>query len=126
VPKLAGSNPAETVRIFRGEKILSAPSFGGEVKPSVPCRRFAARKRSLNVTWKSTFRQNYRLTFLLTVSPFAARISRVVWTWRHLAAEVGMSKIMGGGQGSHNKPIGSGASVAYALGPDGEEEEVLV
>ena len=30
------------------EKILSKPSFGGEVKPSVPCRRFAARKRSLN------------------------------------------------------------------------------
>ena len=39
-PKFAGSNPAE--------KILSTPSFGGEVKPSVPCRRFAACKRSLN------------------------------------------------------------------------------
>ena len=35
-------------RIFKGEKILSTPSFGGEVKPSVPCRRFAACKRSLN------------------------------------------------------------------------------
>jgi hypothetical protein len=34
--------------IFKGEKILSTPSFGEEVKPSVPCRRFAARKRSLN------------------------------------------------------------------------------
>ena len=33
---------------FSGEKILSAPSFVGEVKPSVPCRRFAASKRSLN------------------------------------------------------------------------------
>jgi hypothetical protein len=32
VPKLAGSNPAEA------EKILSTPSFGGEVKPSAPCR----------------------------------------------------------------------------------------
>jgi hypothetical protein len=40
VPKFAGSNPAE--------KILITPSFGGEVKPSVPCRRFAACKRSLN------------------------------------------------------------------------------
>jgi hypothetical protein len=29
------------------------PSFGGEVKPSVPCRRFSACKRSLNVPWKS-------------------------------------------------------------------------
>jgi hypothetical protein len=31
-------------RIFQGEKILSMPSFGGEVKPLVPCRRFAACK----------------------------------------------------------------------------------
>ena len=34
---------------FQGEKILSTPSFGGEVKPSLPCRRFAAYKRSLNL-----------------------------------------------------------------------------
>jgi hypothetical protein len=27
-------------------------SFGGEVKPSVPCRRFAACKRSLHLPWK--------------------------------------------------------------------------
>ena len=48
-------------QIFKGQiKIFSTPSFGGEVKPSVPCRRFAAFKRSLNVTWKSTFRHNYR------------------------------------------------------------------
>jgi hypothetical protein len=25
---------------FKGDKIRSTPSFGGEVKPSVPCRRF--------------------------------------------------------------------------------------
>jgi len=31
------------------QKILSTPSFGGEVKPSVPCRRFAACKRSLSL-----------------------------------------------------------------------------
>ena len=48
VPKCAGSDPAEAIRIFQGEEILSTPSFGGEVKPSVPCRRFAACKRSLN------------------------------------------------------------------------------
>jgi hypothetical protein len=48
VPKIAGSNPAEAV-----EKILSMPSFGGEVKPSVPCRTFAACKRSLHLPWKS-------------------------------------------------------------------------
>ena len=44
VPKFAGSNPAEAVK-----RILSKPSFGGEVKPSVPCRRFAACKRYLNL-----------------------------------------------------------------------------
>ena len=37
-------------------------------------------------------------------------------------AEVGMSKIMGGGQGLHNKPIDCGASGSYAPGPDEEEE----
>ena len=86
------------------KKILSTPSFGGEVKPSVPCRRFAAYKRSLNGIWKSTFRQNYQPTFSSTVPPFAARISCVVWTWRCLAAEIGMSKSWGGGSGLHNKP----------------------
>ena len=40
--------PGRSLRIFKGEKILSTPSFGGEVKPSVPCRRSAACKRSLN------------------------------------------------------------------------------
>jgi hypothetical protein len=44
--------------------IPSTPSFGGEVKLAVPCRRFAACERSLNVTWKSAFRQNSRLLFI--------------------------------------------------------------
>jgi hypothetical protein len=68
VPKFAGSHPAEAVG-FLGRKILSTPSFGGEVKPSVPCRSFTACKRSLNVTWKSAFRQNSR-TFLAHSSTF--------------------------------------------------------
>jgi len=34
--------------LLRTKIILSTPSFGGELKPSVPCRRLAARKRSLN------------------------------------------------------------------------------
>ena len=38
VPKFAGSNPAEAVGFL-----------GGEVKPSVPCRKFVACKRSLNL-----------------------------------------------------------------------------
>jgi hypothetical protein len=50
--------PGRSRRIFQGEKILSAPSFGTEVKPWVPCRRFMACKRSLGVSWKTASRQN--------------------------------------------------------------------
>ena len=46
VPKLAGSNPAEAVGFYQGEKILSTPSFGREVKPFVPCSISAACKRT--------------------------------------------------------------------------------
>jgi hypothetical protein len=46
-------------RIFKGEKILSMPSFrGGEVSRRshvVPLRHV---KKSINVTWKLEFRQN--------------------------------------------------------------------
>jgi len=68
VPKFAGSHSAEAVG-FLGRQILSTPSFGGEVKLSVPCRSFTACKRSLNVTWKSAFRQISR-TFLAHSSTF--------------------------------------------------------
>jgi hypothetical protein len=47
--QVRGFKPGRSRRIFKGEKILSTPSFGGEVKPSVPCRRFAACKRSLTM-----------------------------------------------------------------------------
>jgi hypothetical protein len=70
VPKFAGSNSAEAVRFFKGEKILSTPTVGEEVKPSVPCHRFAAHKRSLNVTWKLSFRQYYRILFSPISSTF--------------------------------------------------------
>jgi len=46
--QVRGFTPGRSRQIFKGEKILSTPSFGGEVKPSVPCRRFAACKISLN------------------------------------------------------------------------------
>ena len=35
-----GFKPGRSRRIFQGEKILSKASFGREVKPFVPCRRF--------------------------------------------------------------------------------------
>jgi len=51
------------------EKILSTPSFGGEVKTSVLYRRFAACKRSLMAWIETLCRQNYR-RFLAHTSTF--------------------------------------------------------
>ena len=48
VPKLAGSNPAEAVG-FLGRKNPQHAFLRREIKPSVPCRRFAACKRSLDL-----------------------------------------------------------------------------
>jgi hypothetical protein len=45
--------PGRSHLIFQGKKIHSMPSFGGEVQPSVPCRRFAACKRTPRFRWKS-------------------------------------------------------------------------
>ena len=65
VLKFAGSNPAEAKK-----KIHSTPSFGGGVKPSVPCRRFAACKRSIMARIETPCRQNYLTTFLAHSSTF--------------------------------------------------------
>ena len=77
---------------FQGEKkILSTPSFGGEVKTSVPCRRFAACKRPLNlrgsrnlgkITTGHLSRPQFHLSLL-----GSRRCGR-----SHLAAKVGTSK----------------------------------
>jgi hypothetical protein len=63
LPKIAGSNPAKAVGFF-GRNILSTPSFEGEVKPSVPSRRFAACLRPLEITWKSDFQAKFVRPFL--------------------------------------------------------------
>jgi hypothetical protein len=57
------------------------PSFGGEVKQSVPCRRIAACKRSLHLPWKShavgkigsAVSRPYVLPSLIEVSHVAGR-----------------------------------------------------
>ena len=54
---------------FSGEKILTAPSFGGEVKPSVRCRKFTACKRTQKWRGSRHFRQNSR-KFLAHSSTF--------------------------------------------------------
>ena len=68
--------PGRSHRIFQGEKTLSTPSFGGEVKPLVPCRRFMACKRYLNAMWKSGISGKIHRPFLAhIVPPLATRIS---------------------------------------------------
>ena len=54
------------------------PYFGREVKPWVPCRRFAACKRSLNWCGSCNLRQNYQLILTHIVPPFATGISRII------------------------------------------------
>ena len=80
-----GFKPSRSHRIFQGENILSTPSFGSEVKPFVPYRRFTACKRSLNVTWKSgIFRQNSSAISRPSSTSFHYQ---GLW-WRHLAVQV--------------------------------------
>ena len=74
--QVRGFEPGRSRRIFKDEKILSTPSFGGEVKPLVPCRRFAACKRFLNATWKSVISGKIHRLFLAhIIPPLATRIS---------------------------------------------------
>ena len=74
--QVRGFKPGRSRRIFQGEKILSTPSFGGEVKPSVPCRKFTACKRFLNATWKSGISSKIHRPFLAhIIPPLATRIS---------------------------------------------------
>jgi len=54
---------------FSGEKILSAPSFRREVKPSVQCRKFTACKRTQKWRGSRHFWQNSR-QFLAHSSTF--------------------------------------------------------
>jgi hypothetical protein len=92
VPKFAGSNPAKAVRFFRAKKILSAPCFGGEVKLSVPCRSFTACKGSLQ--WRGSRHCRQKLPVISHPQFHLSLLGSLtsLWTWRHLAVKVGMSK----------------------------------
>ena len=90
--QVRGFKPDRSSQIFRAKKILSTPSFGGEVKPSVPCRRFAACKRSLNLRGSRNLGQISRPQFHLSLLGSLASLR----PYRHLAAKVGTSK--GGGK----------------------------
>jgi hypothetical protein len=74
-PRIAGSNPAESDGLLRGIKIRCTLSFGGEVKPSVPCRKILLLIKSLflRVYDSDTDRQN-SATISRPISPrFATR-----------------------------------------------------
>ena len=94
--QVRGYKSGRSHRIFMAKKILSTPSFVGEVKPSVPCRRFAAYKRSLNLCGSRNLGkitgQISRPKFHLSLLGSLASLR----TYRHLAAKVGTSK--GGGK----------------------------
>jgi hypothetical protein len=63
---------ASGIQVHGFEKILSMPSFGGEVKPSVPYRRFAACRRSLQMACNSPFVGKITGHFSPTVPPLPA------------------------------------------------------
>ena len=72
--QVRGFKPGRSPRTFKGEKILSTLSFGGEVKPSVPCRRFAACKRSLELRGSRILDEIFRnISRPRRVPPSAAR-----------------------------------------------------
>jgi hypothetical protein len=77
--QVRGFKPDRSRRNFQGEKknFQQAFSFGGEVKPWVPCRRFTACKKSHNATWKSGhFQAKFIVLFFAhVVLTLAARIS---------------------------------------------------
>jgi hypothetical protein len=95
--QVRGFKPGRSCRNFKGEKISSTPSFGGEVKPAVPCRRFAACKRSLNVILGSRYLGKilgYSFsTIKFHLSLLGSLASRR--TWIHLAGTVGTSRKQG-------------------------------
>jgi hypothetical protein len=83
VPEFAGSNPAEAVGFFSDDiKIHSMPSFGGEIKPSVPCRCFTACKRSVHLPWKwHVVRKIESAIFLAHTPSLANRGLSRRWRW---------------------------------------------
>jgi len=102
--QVRGFKPGRSRRIFKGEKkVLSTPSFGGEVKPSVPCRRFAACKRSLELRGSRILDEICRnISRPRRFPPYAARGLSLRWTRRHLAEKVGTSK---DGESNGNLPL---------------------
>jgi hypothetical protein len=70
VPKFTGSNPAEAVGFFRVKKSSARlPRRGSKSRP-VPCRRFAACKRTLKVALTRHFQAKFTGHFSPNSSTF--------------------------------------------------------
>jgi hypothetical protein len=75
--QVRGFKPDRSRRIFKGKRILSMPSFVGEVKLSVSCSRFAACKRSLELGGSGILDEIFRN---ISRPPSAARGLSGRWT----------------------------------------------
>jgi hypothetical protein len=62
---------------FSGEKIHSMPSFGGKVKPSAPCRRFAAYKKTPAIYVEVGISGKIDWPFLAQFRPSLTEVSHV-------------------------------------------------
>jgi hypothetical protein len=58
-PRFAGSNPAVGDGILGAITICSTPSFGGEVKPSAPCREILRHVKELFEVWTKIIRNSF-------------------------------------------------------------------
>jgi hypothetical protein len=55
--KVYGFRPSRGLRVFKGGKILSTPSFTGEVNPSAPCRNILRHIKNHFNVWTNIFRK---------------------------------------------------------------------
>jgi hypothetical protein len=101
--QVRGFKPGRSRRIFKGGKILSTPSFGREVKAWVPCRRFAACKRTLNVMLGKILRFYSRPS----IPTSTARVRNA-----SLGAEASVGQSWDVQSGRYNKPAGCSTPVA--------------
>jgi hypothetical protein len=60
-PRFCGSNPTDGDRLLRETKIRSTLSFGGQVKPSIPCPRFCGMLKKPSTHEKDMSQDKYTI-----------------------------------------------------------------
>jgi hypothetical protein len=83
-PKVRGFKPSREQRIFKGDKIRRMTSFGGEIKPSAPCRKILQHVTDPCGVWQiylaSIINENFSPRFyLLHYKAFLLVFSRELW-----------------------------------------------